>query len=447
MLVILVLSGGVLYTLLGDYLSAEVDNNLELYSAQVHGTLNPDDISAPVDYKVIHDKLPPINEFAFPGTYVQLVDSRGKVVVKSDNLGDQELPVNPSLMQMGFSGKVVIETVSAGDNASVRIMVTPLYIQDKVLLLEVAQSLKYVDATMAQVKWALLAGTVLALLLTLALGVILVRRVLLPVEHIRRTAESIESSADLSRRLGYSGPMDEIGHLATTFDHMLGQMEKLFSSQKNFVADASHELRTPLTVIQGNVDLLKRNLGEEDRQESLKAIESETRRMSQLVSDLLVLAELESEHMPKQETVSLKDVVTEEFKRAQQTAGNRKIVMGKLEDLSVKGDSFRLKQLLSNLVDNAIKYSTEGSSIALSLYKDGDWARMEVSDTGIGIPSEHVPRLFDRFYRVNKARSRAGGGTGLGLAIVKEIAEQHGGKVTVASEPGKGSTFTAWFKL
>ncbi|MBT4512582.1 MAG: GHKL domain-containing protein [Chloroflexi bacterium] len=103
--------------------------------------------------------------------------------------------------------------------------------------------------------------------------------------------------------------------------------------------------------------------------------------------------------------------------------------------------------MLANLVDNAINHTLEGGSITLSVFRDGDWARLEVADIGVGISHEHIPHLFDRFYRVDRARSKAGGGTGLGLAIVKGIAEQHGGKVTVESEPGKGSTFTVWLKL
>jgi signal transduction histidine kinase len=275
----------------------------------------------------------------------------------------------------------------------------------------------------------------------------LVRRALVPVERITRTAKSIEASSDLSRRVGYSGPRDEIARLAETFDHMLEHLDRVFKSQRDFVADASHDLRSPVTVIQGNLDLLRRDLSEADRRESLRAIESETARMTKIVSDLLLLAEVESGQPEGKELVSLKEMLSGEFKRALLLAGNRKIVIGRQEDVVVRGDAYRMKQILGNLVDNAIRYTAEGGTITLSLFRDGDWACLEVADTGIGISREHLPHIFDRFYRVDKARSRAGGGTGLGLAIVKGIVEQHGGKVTVTSEPGKGSTFTVWLKL
>jgi signal transduction histidine kinase len=267
------------------------------------------------------------------------------------------------------------------------------------------------------------------------------------VEQITRTAQSIESSSDLSRRVGYTGPTDEIGRLAITFDHMIGHLHRVFESQKNFIADASHDLRGPLTVIRGNLDLLKRNLGDQERQESLRAMEIETDRMGVLVNDLLLLAEVESEQMERQGMVSLREILLTGLKRAQQMGGNRKVVIGQQEDLSIRGDVYRLSQLLGNLIDNAIKYTTEGGTITLSLFRDGDWARMEVADTGIGIAPEHLSHVFDRFYRVDKARTRGRGGSGLGLAIVRGIAEQHGGKVTVTSDSGKGSTFTVWLKL
>jgi signal transduction histidine kinase len=278
-------------------------------------------------------------------------------------------------------------------------------------------------------------------------GAILVRRALSPVRRITATAQGISSSSDLSRRVGYRGPADEIGQLATTFDHMIERLDRAFQSQKDFVADASHELRGPLTVIQGNLDLLKRNLSEEDRRESVRALEAETTRMTKIMSNLLVLAELESGQLEWRETVSLKEMLLDAGERAVHLAGDRQIVIERQEDLWVKGDADRLEQVLRNLVDNAIRYTPEGGTITLSLFQNGDWALLRVADTGIGISPEHLPHIFDRFYRADKARSRASGGTGLGLAIVKGIVEQHGGRVTVTSEPGKGSTFTVWLKL
>ncbi len=444
---VLILSGIVLHVLLQRYLDNQIDNNLRINSARVHGTLNPQEIPQPLDYEVVHSKLPPIDEFASPGIYIQITDRSGNVVVKSNNLGEQELPVDPALISRGFEGTTAIGTVAAGSGSRVRIMVSPLYLGEQVLLLEVAQSINHIDTTMAQVRWAILVSIFVALALATVSGSAIVREALSPVSKITRTAREVEASSALNRRVDYGGPQDEIGELASTFDHMIGHLERVFQSQKNFVADASHELRGPLTVIRGNLDLLKRKLSDAERSESLMAMEREAVRMARIVDDLLLLAEVESGELTKHQTVSLRVILQEEVERARALAGNRKIVVNKQQTLSVRGDAQRLKQLLVNLVDNAIKYTPEKGTITLSLYRDREWAHLEVTDTGIGIAPEQLPYIFNRFYRVDKPRSRGSGGTGLGLAIVKGIAEQHGGKVTVTSEPGRGSTFDVWLKL
>ncbi len=234
LLVILIFSDIVLNTLLQNYLLNDIDSHLQDYSAQVHGTVNAQMFPGQPDYNVIHSQLPPINEFASPGTYIQIIDTSGTVVVKSDNLGSQDLPVNPVLIEKAINGGTDIQTVPAGDNAEVRIMVSPLYMTNQTLVLEVAQSLKPVDDALRQFRLALIAGTSVALLLTTALGAIIVRRTLDPVERITGTARSIEESSNLNRRVGYSGPKDEIGQLATTFDHMIERLEKAFEVPEAF---------------------------------------------------------------------------------------------------------------------------------------------------------------------------------------------------------------------
>ncbi|MBI2860222.1 MAG: HAMP domain-containing protein [Chloroflexi bacterium] len=443
---ILVLSGVLLHVLLRSYLNNQVDNNLKVYSARIHGTLDPLEIPDTLDFEVIHSRLPPLNEFASPGTYIQLIDRGGNLVWKSDSLGEQELPVNLSLVEAGFAGRAAIETVSAGDQARVRIMVSPLRVNEQVLLLEVAQSLSHIAAAMEQASWALLASILLALALAAVSGAFIVRKTLSPVRQITRTARGIESSSDLGRRVGYTGPADEIGELATTFDRLIEHLDRAFQSQKYFVADASHELRGPLTVIRGNLDLLKRNISQADRRESLRAIEQEMHRMVKIVDDLLVLAEVDS-GKSDMHPVNLMDIVEQEVKRAGAVAGGPQVRVGRLEDLVVSGDAHKLRQLLANLVDNAVRYTPASGAVTLSLYREKDLACLEVADTGIGIAAEHLPHIFERFYRADKARSRASGGTGLGLAIVRGIVLQHGGNVAVASEPGRGSTFTVRLKL
>lgn len=225
-----------------------------------------------------------------------------------------------------------------------------------------------------------------------------------------------------------------------TFNTTLERLERLFVAQRRFVADVSHELRTPLTTVQGNLDLIKR-FGADAV--SLEAIEGEVKRMTRLVGDLLLLAQADSGRLPLvEEPVELGTLGLEVFRQAQVISGEVELKLGKIEAVRVMGDADRLKQLLLNLVTNALKYTPEGGQVTISVTQEGGYAFLRVSDTGIGIPADDLPHIFDRFYRVDKARARKLGGAGLGLSIAKWIAEAHRGRIWAESEIGKGSTFT-----
>ncbi|OGO40539.1 MAG: hypothetical protein A2147_02600, partial [Chloroflexi bacterium RBG_16_57_8] len=344
--IILALSGVVLHVLLEQYLIGHIDDELRAFTSRIHGTVVPNEIPAPVDYDVIHSRLPPINEFVSPVTYIQLIDASGAIAVKSDSLGQQELPVDLALIETAFADRSAIKTVLAGDGAPLRVMVSPMHLRDQTLVLEVAQSVSYIETTMGQVRLAVLASVLLALVAATVSGGIIVRKALSPVSRITRTAQGIESGSDLSRRVGYSGPKDEIGQLAATFDRMIEHLDRAFESQKHFVADASHELRGPLTVVRGNLDLLKRNLTPQDRAESLRALEAEATRMSKIVNDLLILAELEAGQLLKTEDVSLAELAAEEARRALSVDGKHQIGMAKVEEVVVRADRQRLQQVL-----------------------------------------------------------------------------------------------------
>ena len=419
-------------------ISVRVDTRLSVYSALTRDELSGGTEDS-IDYDLAVASLPSLG-YSDPDhpdstIWVQLADADGNVLARSNNLGDQVLPV--------VSGRVPT-TASGG---TLRIL--PYYFEanGQTYQLAFAHSLSSVNPSLVSYGIAVLLIVVVFVTLATASVAIMIGRALSPVKKVTATAHGIASSSDLSRRVNYHGSKDEIGQLAATFDQMIEQLDWLMRSQRSFVADASHELRGPLTVIRGNVDLLKRNVSEEDRSESIRVLEAEMTKMTRIVNDLLILAEVESGQLDREQTVSLKELLLDAHERALQLAGGRQVVIERQEDLWVKGDAHRLDQLIGNLVGNAIKYTPEGGTITLSLYQDGDWARLDVADTGMGIPAEHLPHIFERFYRVDKAHSRRSGGSGLGLAIVKGIAEQHGGKVSVTSEPGKGSTFSVWLRL
>ena len=241
---------------------------------------------------------------------------------------------------------------------------------------------------------------------------------------------------------------DDVGDLVISVNQTLERLESLFTSQQRFLADVSHELRTPLTVIKGNVDLIRKF--KEADEDLLNSIDQEAGRLNRLVSGLLMLAQAESGKLPLNfGRVELDLLLTEVFTETRVLAGSKvKLHLNQIDEAIVKGDRDRLKQVILNLVANAIQYTPHGGDVFLTLKRIGDQARLIVRDTGPGIPAEDLPYIFDRFYRAEKSRTRSTtSGFGLGLSITKWIVEQHGGQIKVESKEGEGSTFVIWLNV
>ncbi|NLE52794.1 MAG: HAMP domain-containing protein, partial [Chloroflexi bacterium] len=351
-------------------------------------------------------------------------------------------PMDP--MALGESQEVRRDVVIGGDHR--RVISEPLVIDGKVRgYIQAAASLRTVDAAIDRLIKIMLIGGTITLLISLLVGDYLARRALRPIDAIAQAAKQITAADDLSRRIPYTGPPDELGQLTHIFNNTLERLERLFNVQRRFVADVSHEMRTPLTTILGNVDLMRR-MGPDEQ--AMTAIAGEARRMSRLVEDLLLLAKADAGRLPlEQAHVELDTLVLDVFRQGQMLSKTITVELGHVEPARVMGDPDRLKQLLLNLVSNGIKYTQSGGTVTLGLHRDNTHALLTVTDTGIGIPPEDLPHVFDRFYRVDKARSRAQGGTGLGLSIAKWIAEVHGGEITVTSAVDTGSTFTVRLPL
>ena len=274
----------------------------------------------------------------------------------------------------------------------------------------------------------------------------LVPRRLRPLNEITEVAVQITSADDLSRRIPDTGRRDEIGRLTSAFNHLMERLESLFRAQQRLLADVSHELRTPLTTIRGNVDLM-RYMGSGDP-ESLFIIQDEIDRMIRLVNNLLTLARADTGSLPIQkERVELDTVFLDVYRQAGALATNITLKLDEVDQMCVLGDRDRLKQLILNLVDNAINYTPAGGRVTMSLSQSNHFAQLTISDTGIGISAQDLPHIFDRFYRVDRARTRSKGGAGLGLAIAQSIVTAHQGTIRVTSEIGVGSTFTVTLPL
>ena len=332
-----------------------------------------------------------------------------------------------------------------------RVFTVPMQIGERPIgTVQLGMNLSVVDATQSALVTVLVVGSLISMGLAGLAGWLSTGHALAPLQAVTETALQITRADDLSRRIQYQGPPnDEVGQLINTFNQTLSRLENLFNTQRRFLADVGHELRTPLTVIKGNVDLIRR-LGSSD-EESLSGIESEVSRLTRLVGDLLLLAQAESGKIPLDwRVVELDTLLLEAMQQMRVLVGERiRMRLGDIDQVLVCGDQDRLKQVLVNLIGNAIKYTPVGGEIVVGLGKVNNQAKLTVSDTGSGIPVDDLPHVFERFYRGEKSRTRSrdGKGFGLGLSIAYWIVRNHGGRIEVNSQVGQGTTFCVWMPL
>lgn len=418
-------------------LRAQLDSSLENTAAEILKSVQ-------IDRNQVDFQINPFNT----SNLAQLIDTHGAIYKQSPVLESMGLTTALDEASLGSTS-----TWSTLEARRLRVYTLPIFVNQTKLIghLQVVASLKSVDAALTALLIVLIMGGLGAVMLMVIIGMGSADQVLQPLEAITQTAREITRADDLSRRIPIDpeANVDEMGRFVVTFNESLDRLEKLFNAQRRFLADVSHELRTPLTAIRGNVDLLRR-MGGADA-ESLDAIQSEAERMTRLVGDLLMLAQADAGNLPLvKKPVELDTLLLELFREAQVLAGgNVTIAIGEIDQVIVNGDRDRLKQLLLNLVTNALKFTPPGGRLTLALARITDRARITVTDTGLGIPPAEQARIFERFYRVDKARSRALGGAGLGLSIGQHIAHMHGGRIEVNSEgiPGRGTTFSVWLPL
>ncbi|HEV8634347.1 MAG TPA: ATP-binding protein [Chloroflexota bacterium] len=452
--VALAIFGLVFYLQLVDSLRGEIDRRLQARAQDVaryivERTATPTSgEGGPTVLPLIDLEAGPVDEVRAPGVFAQVVDPRGEVLTTSRNLQNVTLPVDPTWLRRALEGERATLTVPVRDRPPLRVQYEPIVARGAVVgVLQVAESLGPLDVTATRVERLLLVGGGLTISLAALVSWVVVGRALQPIAAITRSARQIRATADVGRRVPTGATRDEVGLLAETINEMLASIERTIVVQREFLADSSHELRSPLTVIRGNLDLARRAPDDQSRAECLREAEAEAARMGKIVDDLLLLARPDAELTMARQPVDLGALVQDIERRARVVANGVLLAVGRADPATVEGDPDRLRQAVSNLVDNAIRHTPSGGRVTLSAIREGGEVRVAVQDTGVGIAPEHLPRLFERFYRVDKARSRADGGSGLGLAIVKYVAEAHGGRVGVESAPGKGSTFTITLPL
>ncbi len=323
-------------------------------------------------------------------------------------------------------------------------------------LITVAMDLSDVQSTVRALTWSQV-GIGLAVLVVLGVaGYLVVNRSLRPLAEVEQTAAAI-ADGELERRVPQRDPRTEVGRLSLALNGMLAQIQRAVASSdqsaaqartseermRRFITDASHELRTPLTTIRGFAELYRQGAAR-DVEMLMSRIESESRRMGLLVEDLLLLARLDAQRPLDQHRVDLLALATDAVHDTQSIAPNRRIAIEVFDGPGtpeVIGDEARLRQVLSNLMSNAVQHTPESAGITVRVGTEGDDAVLEVIDEGPGMSQDDVHRVFERFYRTDSSRARASGGTGLGLSIVDSLVFAHGGTVTVCTTPGQGCRF------
>ena len=391
-------------------------------------------------------------EITFPNRFVLLTDNTGQPIASSANFANTEtLPASllADARARGFS-HANVNGSPAGDGF--RVAVVPLSSDQTLGYAAVAEPLSVVEDGLAALRRDLFAGVLLVLLLASGGGYFLARKSLAPIASMNSQTQRI-SAENLSARLDVTNSRDELGALTTTINDLLTRLENSFKEQQRFIADASHELRTPLAVLRGETEVaLGKTRTVEEYQQSLSLIQDEAERLSRIVEDLFTLARqpINTRAALNKERVSLNDAVSD-CARAAHVLASRKGVRLRLENdspsIALNGDDELITRMILNLLDNAVKYTPAGGEISLALARQNGNAAIVVRDTGIGIAQTDQPRVFDRFFRVDKARARTLGGAGLGLSIAQWIVEVHGGQISLASAPGEGSEFTVLLPL
>lgn len=375
----------------------------------------------------------------FRGLYLQLLSLDGEVIANSESSDQTAVPLSESGLRAALGGESWTETAWV-EGERLLIYSVPVTLEGQVAeVVQIARPLTEQDQHMEVLGSNLLIVGGVAVVAAFGIGWILSGLVLRPVDRITQTAHAIGAERDFGRRVDHTGPNDEIGQLATTFNKMLTELQAAYQQQRQFVADVSHELRTPLTTIRGNLGLLRREppIGAEERADILDDVTEESDRLIRLVNDLLALAHAESGRELRSETVWVRPLIEDVCRQARLLDPGRVVVCDDVPDVAAVGDQDALRQVLLILMDNALKHTKGAVTVAAEAVDER--VAIRVSDAGPGIKSEDLARIFERFYRGEG--TPAGSNIGLGLAIAKALVEAQGGTITAESRSEQGSVF------
>ena len=384
---------------------------------------------------------------------VKIFDAGGRHIVSSNNASNIMFLSMDDFRDI-FKGKSRFDNFTAelpkAKPLPLRVFTTPVIADSQVAyIVQVAVPLNTVSLALNRLKAILFLLMPLTVFVTGIAGAFLARITLKPVENMIKTIQQIKAD-NLKLRVSIPDTKDEIKRLAETFNDMLNELERSFSTQQQFIQDVSHELRTPLTILKGEIEVaLKKVRSSHEYEEVLSSSLEEINKIRRIVDDLLLLARFDSKKIPFEMKEMDLNAEAKELLNDMDILARQKDIkinfFASTPAITLTADQNQLRQVLANLIDNAIKYTPANGEVSISLDKDDTHVRVKVSDTGMGIPLQEQPFIFDRFYRVDKSRSPRG--FGLGLSIVKSIIDAHHGKIKVESPPSGGTIFYVSFPL
>jgi two-component system OmpR family sensor kinase len=440
--------GVAVYSSIDHYLTQRVDGDLQRSAA-------PSELAAARGYRFPPDR-PEERPYSQSRFFSEVLGPDGETLLRSQAIeGNSLIPV-PDLSAVSLTttpGRRYLTTDSVSGSPTYRVLVSTIGNGATVI---VGTPLTDVQDTLNRLVTVEVIASLLVLAALTGLVMWVVRRGLHPLQDVVHAADSV-AEGDLSHRVPVPNPNTEVGHLGVAFNTMVDRIEASFAERddleqrlRRFVADASHELRTPLTSIRGYAELFRRGAADDPEQLALamRRIEDEASRMGVLVDDLLLLARLDQGRPLEQEPVELGALAADAVADARAVEPQRPITLNRPgAPVVVTGDDVRLHQVVANLLANARVHTPEGTAVDVRVGVDGHDAVLEVADQGPGLPPEAVDHVFERFYRVDTARTRRSGGAGLGLAIVAAVVNAHGGRVSTRSAPGQGTTFVVHLPL
>jgi signal transduction histidine kinase len=446
-LILIVFSGVIFYVMRGLVFGA-MDKDLGIVADSIEKSYDAD-LNMFYDFKADEHEIDHFLEF-----YLVVYDTASTIVYKS--LMANVMPLNIPLPKDHMLQKNIFEThpkeklpfirPDKDNEVTLRIITRQMFYQDRSIgWITVGMTMNRIQRSMEKLLQALLIGLFGALILLAIGGYFLTGRALNPVYIITKKANQI-SHSNLKERIEIRNKNDEMGQLSITLNNLFERLQQSFESQQQFLSDAAHELKTPLAILRAHWEgeLNNPHVSIETKEKMVHDIETITR-LNHLINNLLLLSKTEViqfsfERSPLRLDEILKGVIEDATVLAESKSQDIQVV--ELSDVMVQGDKMRLYQLFFNLMDNAMKYSPEESTIWISLHKEDSWAVVQVRDNGLGIAPEDLPHVFERFYRVEKDRARKTGGSGLGLSICKLITELHRGTIEVESIVGNGTIFT-----